>query len=334
MADKQELAPAYLIYGTDAPKVRLAVARFKKRVINESGSDLSLTVLDARTCSGAEVVQLLQTGSFILGRRGVVVTAADEWTVKQRDLVAAYLADPFPDTTVALVGESFSRKEALAKTVARVGSILHYDLPKKREYAAWVQEQARGMNLKLGVAEARHLLSVVGEDPLKLENELRKLAAYMGGGEAGEIHIDDIDAVVTPGLEAQIWDLTDAVGRRDAAQAFRKLEELLALGGTPRRAGGASSDPARSIFAALARHVELLRRACALSNDVGMEQAGKDLGVHPFRAKKLLEQRTTFGARSIDRATVVLAEADAALVGASSLEPGLVLERTLARLLG
>lgn len=334
MAEKSELAVAYLICGTDAPKVRLALSRFKKRVIDESGSDLSLTVVDAGAASGEEVVQLLETGSFILGRRAVVVTAADQWTAKQRDRVAAYLEDPYPDTTVALVGQKFSRKEALGKAVARLGSILQYDLPKKREYAAWVQEQARGMKLKLGVAEARHLLAVVGEDPLRLESELRKLAAYVGvGAGGGELHIDDIDAVVSPGLEAQIWDLTDAVGRRDASHAFLKLEELLALEGAPRRTPGYSGDPARSIFGALARHIDLLRRVSELPEDITAEKAGEELKVHPFRARKLLEQRASFGPRAVDRALMVLAEGDAGLVGASQLEPELVLERTLAELL-
>ena len=87
MADKSDLAPAYLIFGTDSPKVRLAVSRFKRRVIQQSGSDLSLTVVDARTISGAEVVDLLQTGSFVLGRRAVVVEAADTWKVAERNAI-------------------------------------------------------------------------------------------------------------------------------------------------------------------------------------------------------------------------------------------------------
>jgi DNA polymerase III subunit delta len=336
MADKSDLAPAYLIFGTDSPKVRLAVSRFKRRVVQQSGSDLSLTVVDARALSGAQVVDLLQTGSFVLGRRAVVVEAADTWKVAERNLIAGYLADPYPETTVVLTGESISRKEALGKVVTQLGVVLQYDLPKKRELADWVQELAKSMRIKVPVAEARHVLHVVGEDPLQLETELRKLADYAGAGPARdvvEIQRADIDAVCSPGLEAQIWDLTDAVGHKDGPVAFRVLEELFAMGGAPRRPGGAAGgDPTRSIFVALSRHIDLLRRAHELAPRVSDADAGTALQIHRFRAQKLLEQRKTFGPKAVARAMVVLAEADAALVGGSQLEPELVLERALVRL--
>ena len=335
MADKSDLAPAYFIFGTDTPKVRLALTRFKHRVVEQAGSDLSLTVVDARIINGAQVVELLQTGSFVLGRRAVVVEAADAWKVGERNLIAEYLADPYPETTVVLTGESISRKEALGKVVTQIGVVLQYDLPKKRDLADWVQELAKSMHLKVPPAEARRVLHVVGEDPMRLESELRKLADYMGAGpgrERVELSRADIDAVCSPGLEAQIWDLTDAVGKKDGPTAFRVLEELLALGGAPRRAGGASGDPARSIFVALARHIDLLRRVSELKSGSTADEAAAALQVHRYRALKLLEQRQTFGPRTVARAMIVLAEADAALVGASQLEPELVLERALGRL--
>jgi len=333
MADKSPLRSAYIICGTDVPKVRLALGRFKRRVVEESGSDLSLSTVDAPAASGAEVVQLLQTGSFVLGRRAVIVTGVDKWKVADRDAVARYLDDPFPDTTVALVGETCSRKEALAKAVARYGEILQFDLPKKREYGEWVRDQGRRAHLKLAAAEARHLLQVVGEDAGRLESELRKLADYLGATAKtpAEVHLDDIDDVCSAGLEAQIWDLTDAVGRRNKAAAMRLLEELLAMGGAPRRHGG-SGDPTRSILTALVRHVDLLRQVAALDPEMPADKASETLKIHPFRMRKLLEQRESFGVATVDRATMVLAEADAALVGASQLEPELVLERAVLQL--
>jgi DNA polymerase III delta subunit len=332
MADKS-LLPAYIICGTDVPKVRLALARFKRRVVEESGSDLSLSTVEAPATSGAEVVQLLQTGSFVLGRRAVIITGADKWRVTDRDAVTGYLNDPFPDTTVTLVGEAFSGREALTRAVQKLGGILRYDLPKKHDYGEWVRDQARGVYLKLSAADARHLLHVVGEDPVRLESELRKLADYLGAvtGHPVEAHLDDIDDVCSAGLEAQMWGLTDAVGRRDKAAALKVLEELLAMGGAPRRYGG-SGDPTRSILTALVRHVDLLRRVAVLDPETPADKAADLLKVHPFRMRKLLEQRESFGTATVDRATMVLAEADAALVGASKLEPELVLERAVLRL--
>jgi DNA polymerase-3 subunit delta len=341
MAEKSDLAPAYLIFGTDTPKVRLAVARFKRRVVQESGSDLSITSVDAGTASaapnGSQVVDLLQTGSFVPGRRAVVVERADAWRAAERNKIAAYLADPYPETTVVLVGETFDPKEQLFKVVKQVGDVLHYDLPTKRNLAIWAQELARGMRLRLPQAEAGHLLHVVGEEPLRVQSELRKLADYVGARpDAAPVEVGraDIDAVCSPGLEAQMWDLTDAVGKRDAGTALRVLEELLAIGGAPRQARASGTDPTRSIFAALRSHIDLLRQVGELPPGSSSAEVGQKLRIHPYRARRLQEQRETFSDRMIERATIVLADADAELVGASQLEPELVLERALVRLVG
>ena len=335
-ADKSELAPAYVICGTDTPKVRLAVRRLKRRIMEESGTDLSISVLDASQVSVGEALQIADTGSFVLGRRAVIVLGADKWRLGDRDRVADYLADPPPDTTVALVGESFAKTERLTKLVAKLGQVLRYDVPKRQQYVRWVEERGRALRLRLGAAAARHLLHLVGEDPQRLDTELAKLAAYVGAQPGLRDPVEateaDIDAVCSPSLDAQIWDLTDAVGRRDRATAFRVLEELFALAGSPRRQAGPAGDPTRSILYALARHVDDLRRLHRLDEEVSVDVVARELGVHPFRARKLLEQRATFGKRTVERATMALARADAALVGASQLEPELVLERAVAEL--
>ena len=191
------------------------------------------------------------------------------------------------------------------------------------------------MRIKVPLAEARHLLHVVGEDPLRLESELRKLADYVGAGRRGSRR--GAAGPTSTRSARRAWRRRSGIsrtrwGKKDGPAAFRVLEELFALGGAPRRAGGASGDPARSIFVALARHVDLLRRVPTSSPASRPRRPPPPCRCTASGCMKLLEQRQTFGARTVARAMVVLAEADAALVGGSQLEPELVLERALLRL--
>jgi DNA polymerase-3 subunit delta len=341
-AEKPPLKLAYLICGSDRPRVRRTVARLRQRVTEESGSDLNVAVFDARETEAAAVIATAETPSFVLGRRLILVTDAQAWKSPQRKLLAAYLDDPMPETILALEATKYSKDDALAKAVARVGEIFAWDVPKKAELDTWVQKRARAQGLRLTAAGRRRLVALVGwpersdegagEHMEVFEREIEKLAAYCGGEEAGE---DEVEAVCTATIEARVFALTDAVGRHDRARAFALLEQVFAGG-----------EDAGRVFYTLLRHVRLL----GALNDLGggedrldRGQAAKALGVHPYAAQKLLEQRRTFGPREVNRALTALAAAETGMRGKAPAtlesEGGadhgarLVLELALARML-
>jgi DNA polymerase III subunit delta len=346
MSDPAPLKPAYLIFGTDRVKVRRAVTRLRQRVVAESGSDLNVTLIsvgsadveqraDARRREAlAETLAALETPSFALGTRLVLVTGGHRWRVAERRALADYLKDPMPDTVLAVEGDTFGRDDVLVKALGGVregnAQVLAYDLPKRYELARWVRETAGVHHLTMGPAEAKHLLAVAGEQPERLEREIEKLAAYCRGGPATVAAIDD---VCSAAIETRVFDLTDAVGHRDRARAFRCLEEVFAQGEEP-----------QMVFYALARHIRQLGQALEIAGEVSPSDLAKKLGVHPFTAKKLLDQRRSYDRPLVGRALVALADADAAMRGRSvvNLESAggvnhgarFSLELALARMLG
>jgi DNA polymerase-3 subunit delta len=334
MADSSPLLPAYLIIGTDRPKVRRAVARLRQRVIDEAGSDLNVVIVDAEREPVETLLDAAASPGLTLGTRLLLVLNGHRWKVKARQQIVAYLADPMPETCLAIEGETFAASDVLHKTVKKLGGVLDYDLPKKYEMAGWVTKRAKAAGLPMSGAVAKHLLDRCGTDPghaERLEREIEKLAQYCRGEAATEA---DVDAVCTPDDEARIFDLMDAVGHRDRARSFGLLESIYASG-DPR-------NDANGVFFSLRRHIGLLDQALALPH-ADSSTAAKQLGVHPYTARKLLEQRESFDRRRIGHAYRALAEAEAGLRGrapatlesAGGVNDGerLVVELALARLL-
>jgi DNA polymerase III delta subunit len=337
MSEKPPLLPAYIIAGTDAPKVQRSVRALRLRIIEENASDLNIAVFDVTEMERGrrdvgEILAAVATPGLMLGHRAVIVLNADKLKAATKAELGELLTDLPPQTTVALVGTSFPKTDKLLKIVAGLGRVLAYDLPSRRDYPEWLGKRARDLGLHLSPTEARHLARLVGDDAWRLDTELAKLAAYVGAGPGHAslvpVGAQDIDAICTPSLDVQVWDLTDAVGRRDAAGAFRALEELIA-GGDQRRNRG---DPLRGILTTLSRHLADLRRVHTLARRTP-DTVAKELDIHPFRARKLVEQAQEFPLPLADRALAALARADAAMVGASQLEPELSLERALAEIL-
>ena len=337
MSEPAPLKPAYLIVGNDRPKVRRAVARLKRRVADDTGGDLNINVFDADVHSPEVVLEAASTPGFTLGTRLLLVLNAHRWKAKPRQLLAAYLSDPMPDTCLAVEGESFTEADALRKAVVKLvgrDGILSYDLPKKYEMAGWVRERARAMRLPMSGAVAKHFLDVCGQEPgqaERLERELEKLAVYCRGDEATD---EAIGQVCVPDDEARIFDLMDAVGHRDRTRAFALLETIFA--------SGDSRNDANAVFFSLVRHVRMLEAASQLGES-DQSTAAKQLGVHPFAAKKLLDQRRQYDRRRLARAYGALAVAETGLRGRApaTLESAggvnhsdrLVVELALARML-
>jgi DNA polymerase-3 subunit delta len=280
------------------------------------------------------VIDAAATPGFALGTRLLLVSNAHHFKVKERKELIAYIHDPMPGTCLALQGEKWAKDDALYKTVMKTGDVLSFDLPKKYEMAGWVRERAAAKRLPMSAAVARHLLDVCGEDPghsERLEREIEKLAAYCRGADAAP---EDVDAVCTPDDEARIFDLMDAVGHRDRTRAFLLLETIFA--------SGDPSEDANRVLYSLLRHVRKLEEAWQLP---GSDQAtaAKQLKVHPFTAKKLLDQRRNYDRRRFDRAYRALAVAEPGMRGRApaTLETAagvnhsdrLVVELALARLL-
>jgi DNA polymerase-3 subunit delta len=325
VSDQSDLEPVYLICGSDLPKVRRAVGRLRKRVFDETQSDLNITLLDARSEPAGAALEVANTPTFTLGTRLVVVAAADKWPPAERERIGAYLDDPAPGVCLALVGDSFKKTERLTKLLEKRKAVLRFDLPKKYELAGWVRDHARARGARLGTNEARYLVSQVGADPELLESEVAKLATYTRGA---PITVDDIDAVCSPTIEARIYELTDAVGKRDRTAAFRILENLFAT------AGRSGDEVARSTIWSLVKYVGQLQTVLDLPLEMPPDEVAKTVGVAPYTARKLCEQRDRFDRRMLERMTVALADAQASMVGKSELEAEFVLEIALARLLG
>ena len=149
MADPAPLLPAYLILGTDRPKVRRAVARLRQRVIDEAGSDLNVVMLDAEQDKVEALIDAAASPGLTFGTRLLLVLNGHKWNAKARQQIVAYLQDPMPDTCVALEAETLAASDALFKAVTKLGGVLRFDLPKKYEMAGWVKERAKAHRLPM-----------------------------------------------------------------------------------------------------------------------------------------------------------------------------------------
>jgi DNA polymerase-3 subunit delta len=311
----EDLQSAYLIVGSDRPKVARALERLRSRAGAEAVETLS-----AREASGEEAVAALNALGLFRGLRLVLVEEAERWKAADAKAVAAYLESPAPDTVLAVTGE-VKRDSPLGKVIAKAGQVLAFDVS-KRQLPAWVLQQFERRGARADQDAARLLVDLVGEDVDELAAEVDKLATWAAGEPIG---VPDVELLAAGRAETAVYAVTDAWGRRDLAAALAASEAILERSDRPRR------DEVPRLAATLASHVARVRRAHVLAaRGVRPRDAMSELGVKfSFQAERAFAHAREYAEDELRRASVRLAELDHALKGGSRLAPDLELQRAL-----
>lgn len=317
-----DLRSAYLITGTDRPKVTRALRRLRDRVGQEATEHLS-----AGEASGEDVAAACNAlGLFTVERRLVVVEDVESWKAADVKAVEAYLKQPAPTTVLALVGPGVKRDSTLAKAVAKAGDVLVYDLPtrgrgNKADLPKWVEQQLHERGIEIDHDAARALVELAGEDVQELATEVDKLSTWSAGERIGEREVAEL---VPARAEVPPFDLTDSWGRRDVPGVLSASERLV------ERSGDAARDVLLRTAGLLTNHVGRVRECQALAAEgVPPGAAAERLRRNRFYVQKLYEQAGNFSPDELGEAVVRLARLDHALKGGSKLPGELEFARAL-----
>jgi len=321
LAAVAELLSAYLITGTDRPKVTRALRRLRDRV----GEDATET-LNASESSGEDAAASCNAlGLFAVERRLVVVEQVERWKAADVKAVQEYLRKPAPTSVLALLGEEVKRDSALAKAVVKAGEVLIYDIPttrgRKADLPKWVEQQFRERGIVIDHDAARALVELAGDNADELVTEVDKLTTWAAGERIGEREVAEL---VPARADAPPFDLTDAWGRRDVAAVLAASERIV------ERSGDAPRDVFLRIAALVTNHVTRVRECQALDAEGVPPAAAADrLKRNRFYVQKLYEQAHNFSEEELGDAVIRLARLDLALKGGSKLPGELEFTRAL-----
>jgi DNA polymerase-3 subunit delta len=310
-----ELKSAYLLSGSDRPKVERAIRRLR----DHFGED-SVERLSARETSGEDAVAACNAMGLFGGGRLVLVDEIERWKAADAKAIAEYLAAPAPDTVLALVAEELRKDSPLAKAVAKAGQLLVYEVS-KRELPKWVADQFGRHGVKASTDACRALVELIGENPHDLASEIDKLSLYAGQDPIGE---DEVELLVAARADVPPFVLTDAWGRRDVASVLASCESIL------ERSTRSGSGEILMLVGRLAAHVRRVQSCQRLDHEgVRPRDAASQLKMHPFAAEKAFTQSRNFSVEELRDAVARLADLDLAVKGGSRLPAELELERTL-----
>lgn len=295
----EEMQPLYLIAGSDEAKIEATRARLRARAEREGGS-AALEVFEPSEGKGMPdheaLLGSIPAMSLVDSRRYLLADGVERWRDRQLEPVLAALGELPPDLTLVLICRDKAPAK-LAKAVKAAGGEVHeFEAPKAREMPRVLIGEAQRLGFRLEPAAARLLVERMGANPLRLRNELERLALW--AGEGGEVGVADLEAMIADTSEAAVWSLSDALIEGDAAAALRIGERLIAQG-----------ENLTGLIYGLASR---LRGACAaaaqLEEGIPPKQVESSLKMHPYAAKQLVSRLADADLADLRMATETLAD--------------------------
>ncbi|MGH2593447.1 MAG: DNA polymerase III subunit delta [Anaerolineae bacterium] len=315
----------YILHGEDEFSRAEQIADFKEKIGDATVRDFNVTVLDGRKVTLAELRHAADAVPFLADKRLVIVEgllarlsagrgvggdsgrrpkgpADGEPSGSAKEFMAALLdyLPRAPDSTRLVFVEArtlSASHPALKLADAQKGkTIIAFERPKNA--AGWIEKRVKKHGGEIDRKAAATLAAMIGSDLRRLDSEIQKLVIYVNA--ARPITEDDVTRLVSTSIEANVFDLVDALGRRDGRRAMRELHRLLDLG-----------ENALGLLAMITRQFRLLIQVKELQEkNVPAPEVAKALGQHPFVIEKIGQQARNFSIEQLERIYTHLLDID------------------------
>jgi DNA polymerase-3 subunit delta len=291
---------------------------------DDDGFALSSHPGDKATWSA--VLDDLQTMPLLAPCRLVVVEAADPFVSRERQRLEKYFADAAgkssPAGVLVLVVQTWASSTKLAKQTPDTW-LITCKAPASPQLPQWCAGWCGARHGKqLAAPAAKLLVDLIGPEMGLLDQEMQKLAVYVG--EASRIEVKDVDTLVGQSRAENTWKIFDLIGAGRPGDALTFLVRLFDQGEDPMRLLGAFSMQMRR----LAQAGRLNAQGVSLQES--MTRAG--IPNWPAARQSAEQQLRHLGRRRLDRIHDWLLEADLGMKGGSQLPPTVLIERLVVRL--
>ena len=230
-----QAAPVVLLHGPEPFLIEEALVHLTRAVCPDPGLlVMSREVLEARDVGADGIVRAAETLPWGTPRRLVVARGAEGLGPKQAEPLIEYLRAPNPSTVLVFTVPQPLAPSHWLRTAVPAACAVEVPQLGGRALAGWLRSRASADGFELGADAAQLLITLVGDDPAALAGEVGK-AALAGGPENRRVGTAEVRAVVGEHRSHEVFELTRAVERRDAAAALSLLERLLLAGEEPLR---------------------------------------------------------------------------------------------------
>ncbi|MBK8823907.1 MAG: DNA polymerase III subunit delta [Anaerolineales bacterium] len=292
----QHLHPyEHLLYGNDEFAITRKLKDFESDFSDPTTAGMNTAHLEARTMTENDLNNAVNAMPFLAPKRLVIISnpSGKFNNPATRKKFGEFLNNA-PDTAKIVLCETMEPKEVekhwLMKWAEKNKPAVKsqaFMLPKQRDMAGWIINEAKNQNGKIDPAAAAKLAEMVGVDTRQAGMELAKLLAYVNW--ARPVQGSDVEAVCIVTSQQSVFDFVDALSQGNGKTAQKLLHRLL------------ENEDSFALWGMVVRQFRLLVQAREILDGRGnKDDVARALSVHPFVAEKTTGQASRFSMEALE----------------------------------
>lgn len=252
---EDSLLPGYFFHGEEMFLAHEFIQELKTALLSPDVQSVSFERFDLEETVWRDILDIARTMPFFFSPWRLLVvdifskskeklsTAKEkpipdkeDLTEDEQKILKEYFASPTPRTILLVV---FSGKIRKTKPLYKLFSSLpattvlvrELKILKNASLAAWVDEKLAATGKRASPEAVDRLIEMTGSDLQRLNNELKKLATYVG--DKNLIELSDVDELSSAVKEFEKWELADGLERADFEECLCIVKKRFQEAGKP-----------------------------------------------------------------------------------------------------
>ncbi len=302
---KGRFKPIYWLEGEEPYFIDMLVDYAEHHILPESEAGFNLTIFYGRDADWAAVVNACRRYPMFAERSVVLLKEAQH--MRDIDKLEPYIENPLNSTVfvVSYKEKKIDARTKFAKLLKQNAEVFTTKKIYDNQLPEWASNMVQQHGLTISQKALQLLVDHIGNDLSRIQNEIEKLAVNLGSRK--NITEDDIETYIGVSKEFNVFELQDAMVRKDLAKAIRIIQYFEA---NPKAA------PIQMMLPALYNFFSKVYMIFGVQGD---EKAlASAIGVNPYFIKDYIAAAKNYAYEGVERILLLLHEYNLRSVGVNN----------------
>lgn len=276
----------FFLCGEDTYRLRQKLNLIKNKFLSKDKSGLNLVELDGTKILYQDLRKELSASPFLCDKKLIVVenllakNKSSKLFEELNDFIKSKKIPEFIFIIFVEEGKPDARK-TIFKTLKNNSETQEFNPLAGYQINQWIASEVKARGAEIDSRAVNQLVVFVGSDLWQLSNEIDKLISYNK-----KITTENVNLLVSAKADDNIFRLMDAISSKDKKTALGLIREQLQDAG----------NDINYLISMMVRQFRILIqvKSFAGNSQIPIRQVAAALKLHPFVAKKTLEQSVNF----------------------------------------
>jgi DNA polymerase-3 subunit delta len=218
----KDFKPVYWLEGDEDYFIDEVMEYAEKKILSESEVGFNQTIFYGKDANWADIVNACRRYPMFADRQVVLLKEAQQ--MKDVEKLEAYVENPLPSTilVVSYKGKTLDGRQKFSKLIKKKGEVFLSKKMYENQLPGWINNYLAEIGFTIKPKAMSLLVEHIGNDLSRIVNEIEKLSLNLGAAKI--ITEDDIEKFIGISKEYNIFELQNALSKKDQAKAIRIIQ--------------------------------------------------------------------------------------------------------------